>query len=152
MSRQWLQASLQKGLLGLGVTDAAGTSGDGSIVRSMPDNKGNFMVNFNRGGHTATAFVRYIDSYDNLGAQVFNSGDNPPKTVFNEKIKSWTTLDLQYNYRWQWGDRGPLSLTFGIINVTDELPPKRDDFAFGYDTTTHDPRGRRFYIGLQQTF
>ncbi len=142
----------ENGILGTGITDAAGTSGDGSIARSMPDNKGNFMVNFNRGGHNATAFVRYIDAYDNLGAAVFNSPDNPPRTEFSEKVKSWTTLDLQYNYRWQWGDAGPLSLTFGIINVTDELPPKRDDFAQGFDSTTHDPRGRRFYIGVQQSF
>jgi len=142
----------ENGILSTGVTDGAGTTGDGSIIRSMPDNKGNFMVNYNRGNHNVTGFVRYIDGYDNLGAVAFNSGANPPKTVLGEKIKSWTTLDLQYNYRWQWGNAGPLSLTLGIINATDEDPPVRDDFDQGYDSVTHDPRGRRFYIGLQQTF
>jgi len=142
----------EDGILGTGVTDGAGTTGDGSIIRSMPDNKGNFTLNFTRGNHSATGIVRYIDGYDNLGAQVFNSGSNPPKTVFDEKIKSWTTLDVQYNFRWQWGDAGPLSMTIGMINATDEDPPKRDDTNQGYDSTTFDPRGRRYYLRLQQTF
>ena len=118
----------------------------------MPDDKANLTLNFNRGNHNATAIVRYIDSYDNLGARVFNEGANPPKTVFDEEIDSQTTLDIQYNYRWHWGDSGPLSITAGMINVFDEDPPKRDDFGQGYDSVTVDPRGRRMYVRLVQSF
>lgn len=142
----------ENGLLGTGITDAAGTTGDGSIARSMPDNKGNLMVNFINGNHSVSGFLRYIDGYKNLGAQVFNSGANPPKTVMSEKIASWTTLDLQYNFRWFWGEGGPLSFSVGVINVGDENPPRRDDFGQGFDSTTADPRGRRFYFSMRQTF
>ncbi len=118
----------------------------------MPDDKANFTTNFNRGNHNATAIVRFISAYDNLLARVFNSGANPPKTVFDENIDSFTTFDVQYNYQWGWGDGDPLSITVGMVNATDEDPPKRDDFGQGFDSTTVDPRGRRFYLRLMQTF
>ncbi len=142
----------ENGIFGLGITDGAGTTGDGGIVRSMPADKANFTLNFTRDNHSVTGIIRYISSYDNLGAQVFNSGSNPPKTVFDEKIDSFTTLDVQYNYRWDWGDGNPLSITLGAINAFDEDPPKRDDFQQGFDSTTVDPRGRRFYLRLLQSF
>jgi len=142
----------ENGILDLGVSDAAGTTGDGGIVRSMPKDKANFTLNFARNGHSVTGIVRYTSSYDNLGARVFNSGTNPPKTRFNEQIDSYTTLDLQYNYLLNWGDGEPLSLTLGAVNAFDEDPPKRDDYEQGFDSATVDPRGRRFFLRFVQAF
>jgi iron complex outermembrane recepter protein len=142
----------ENGILGLGISDGAGTTGDGGIVRSMPDNKANFTVNFNRQSHSVTGIVRYIAGYDNLGAVVFNSGANPPKTRMDETIDSFVTFDVQYNYLWEWGGDSPLSFTIGAVNAFDEDPPNRDDYNQGFDSTTVDPRGRRFYLRLLQTF
>lgn len=142
----------ENGILGLGVSDGAGTTGDGGIVRSMPDNKANLTVSFNRDKHTATGIIRYIASYDNLGARVFNSGANPPKTVMDETIDAYTTLDVQYNYLYDWGRDAPLSITVGMVNAFDEDPPTRDDYEQAYDSSTVDPRGRRFYVRLLQSF
>jgi iron complex outermembrane receptor protein len=142
----------ENGILGTGRTDAAGSTGDGSIARSMPDNKANFTVNFRRSNHSVTGIVRYIAAYDNIAAEVFNSGSNPPKTVFSENIDSFTTFDFQYNYLWDWGKSGPLSITVGAINAFDEDPPARDDYNQGFDSTTVDPRGRRYYFSLMQSF
>jgi outer membrane receptor protein involved in Fe transport len=143
----------ENGILGTGVRDAAGTSGDGSVVRSMPDTRANVTVNFNRSNHSVTGILRYISGYDNLQAQVFNGGANPPKTVFGTSIDQFVTLDLQYNYQWSWGQaREPLAFTLGMVNATDEDPPRRDDFNSGFDSTAVDPRGRRFYMRAMQTF
>jgi hypothetical protein len=135
------------------VFDAAGTTGDGSVVRSLPDDRANFMIGFLRGDHAFTTFVRYIDGYRNLGAEAFNSGANPPKTVYSEEISEAYNIDFQYNYSWNWSnDRDPLNLTLGMVNAFDSKPPRRDDYAQGYDSTVHDPRGRRFYLRLVQSF
>ncbi|MFT4799297.1 MAG: iron complex outermembrane receptor protein [Candidatus Azotimanducaceae bacterium] len=142
----------ENGIFGLGVKDGAGTSGDGGVVRSMPEDKANFTLNFSRNNHSVTGIVRYVSGYDNLGAEVFNSGTNPPKTRFDENIDSFTTLDMQYNYLWNWGDGDPLSLTIGAVNATDEDPPRRDDYEQSYDSSTVDPRGRRFYVRFLQAF
>jgi len=143
----------ENGILGTGEKDAAGTTGDGGVARSMPQDKANFTVNFNRGNHNATVITRYISGYDNLAAEVFNGGANPPKTVFDEGIDSFTSFDMQYNYRWDWGNNNdPLSVTLGMVNALDEDPPSRDDFNQGYDSTVFDPRGRRFYLRALQTF
>ena len=143
---------VENGILDTGRKDAAGSTGDGSIARSMPDDKANLTINFSRNDHSVTGIVRYMNSYDNIGVQVFNSGSNPPKTVMSETIDSFVTLDLQYNYQWQWGEGNPLSFTVGAINALDEDPPKRDDYDQGYDSTVVDPRGRRFYMRLSQSF
>lgn len=142
----------ESGILGTGRRDAAGTSGDGSIARSMPADKGNLSINFSRNNHSVTGIVRYISAYDNIGAEVFNGGTNPPKTLFDEKIDAFTTFDVQYNYLWDWREGDPLSITLGSVNAFDEDPPSRDDFNQGFDSTAVDPRGRRFYMRFSQSF
>jgi hypothetical protein len=48
-------------------------------------------------------------------------------------------------------DRESLNLTFGMVNASDSAPPRRDDFAQGYDSTVHDLRGLGYYMRLVQS-
>ena len=57
---------LELGLKDIGVFDAAGTTGDDNLVRSLPDNKGNIMFSWNRDAHGVTVTNRHIGSYRDL--------------------------------------------------------------------------------------
>ena len=68
------------------------------------------------------------------------------------QIDSHTTVDLQYSYRF--GGIGPVqdaAITLGVINLFDEEPPFVDTDG-GFETRTHDPRGRLVYARLKVGF
>lgn len=113
--------------------DAVGSRNKLNFARSMPEWKGNLSLDWALGSHSATAYVRYSDSYED---------DNSLLT-----IDSHTTLDLRYAYAFGLGD-SEATVAIGAINVTDEEPPAVLDLL-GYDTKVHDPRGRMYYINLQ---
>lgn len=117
--------------------DAVGSRNKLNFARSMPEWKGNASLDWALGNHTATAFVRYTDSYLDD-----NSGQN---------IDSHTTLDLRYTYTLEKVANGIATLAVGAINITDEEPPTVLDLL-GYDTKVHDPRGRMFYVNLKYSF
>lgn len=52
---------------------------------------------------------------------------------FTQDIDSWFTLDLQYNYSFNFGDMDAI-FTLGSKNLTDEEAPRAwDDTNFSYD-------------------
>jgi iron complex outermembrane receptor protein len=57
-------------------------------------------------------------------------------------------FDAQYNYIFSVFDDDSATITLGALNLTDEEPPfaTGGSHEFGYDTETHDPRGRMLYI------
>ncbi len=119
----------------LGSVDGLGQRNFTNSATSVPETRANlsFLWSYND-RHSANAFVRYIDSYaDDQNA--------------NTEIDSHTTLDLQYNYRFDpigTADDGIL-LSVGGINVTDEDPPRVATNG-GFDSKVHDPRGAVYYV------
>ena len=140
---------LTRGLLDTGVYDAAGTTGDNNLVRSLPDNKGNITFNWSRGSHSATVINRHIGSYENLGyATTFEAGNEFVRSVVKRKIDSYQTWDLQYNYTHEWGnaDLGVTRFSVGLLDAFDEELPYYEEGALNYDAQVFDGRGRRFYL------
>lgn len=115
--------------------DALGTRNFFNFARSNQELKGNARFFWSNINQNAAFTVRYIDSYTNDGLAV------------PEAINSHTTVDFQYGYSFQSG----LSFTAGAINLTDEEPPSVET-NFGFDTQTHDPRGRIYYLRMKKTF
>lgn len=139
---------LELGLLDTGVTDAAGTSGDGQVVRSLPDNKGNFTLSWQNGNHGATIINRHIGSYRDLGYDfVFDSGNDLVRSLATKKIDSYQTWDVQYRYSHTWGNGnlGTTNFSFGVLDLFNEDIPYRESGTLNYDATVFDPRGRRLY-------
>lgn len=121
-------------------TDGAGSRNFTNPFTSTPEWRANLNLDWTRGNHSAGAIVRFISSYDDD-----NGG--------GANIDSYTTLDLQYNYKIAklFGASEGTSLSFGILNVFDEDPP----FAVGvqgFDSKVHDPRGQMVYFRARQAF
>lgn len=139
---------LELGLLDTGVLDAAGTTGDGNIVRSLPDNKGNITLNWGRGNHGVTLINRHIGSYRDLAFDTtFQFGNDLVRSLVNEKIESYQTWDFQYRYSHVWSNNalGSTTFTVGVLDLFDEQLPFRESSALNFDSTVFDGRGRRLY-------
>ncbi len=139
---------LELGLLDTGVLDAAGTTGDGNIVRSLPDNKGNITLNWGRGNHGITVINRHIGSYRDLAfATTFQFGNDLVRSLVKEKIDSYQTWDIQYRYSHAWSNSalGNTIFTLGVLDMFDEKLPFRESSALNFDSTVFDGRGRRLY-------
>ncbi len=121
------------------VTDGAGNRNFLNFARTMPEWRGNVGLNWLWENHSASAWVRYTDSY--------NDDQN------NVRIRSHTTVDLQYNYALEsfFGKDEGTTITFGAINVADRDPPRLETNG-GFDSKIHDPRGRLIYVKLIQGF
>jgi hypothetical protein len=105
-------------------------------------------LDWERGPLSATAYVRYIPSYDDTRAGVRNG----------RTIPSQTFLDLQFSV-----DVGKLmdglqllsgvELSGGAVNVLDELPHFAEvNGVQGYDTSQGDLKGRFWYVRLGKSF
>jgi outer membrane receptor protein involved in Fe transport len=119
-----------------GAIEGAGRRNFANFGTSTPEWKANLFVQWATERHAVNAFVRYIDSY------VDDEVDIGQGSAFYRPIDSQVTLDAQYNLTLN-AARAP-KLTFGVINATDEDPP-RVQTSGGYDSKVHDPRGRMLY-------
>jgi len=138
---------LERGLLDTYVFDAAGTTGDGNIVRSLPDNKGTLTLAWQRDAHGVSLINRHIGSYRDLAYQTaFESGSDFTRSMLDEKIDSYNTWDFQYRYSKDWGGRvGTTNFTLGVLDMFNEDIPYREVGSLNYDTIVFDGRGRRLY-------
>jgi iron complex outermembrane receptor protein len=148
---------LELGLQDTGKLDAAGTTGNGLHVRSLPDNKGNLTFSWQKDRHGATLINRHIGSYQDLAYQdVFDSGNDLVRSLARTKISSYDTWDLQYRYSHDWGNAnlGTTNFTVGILDMFNEEIPHRETTAgsLRYDATVFDPRGRRLYARALWSF
>ena len=119
-----------------GAIEGAGRRNFANFGTSTPEWKANAFVAWSTERHGVNAFLRYIDSY------VDDEVDIGQGSAFFRPIDSQITLDAQYTLTLA-AERAPL-LTFGVINATDEDPP-RVQTSGGYDSKVHDPRGRMVY-------
>lgn len=140
---------LENGLLDVGVFDAAGTTGDGNLVRSLPDHKGHVTFNWSRGDHGATVITRYIGSYTDLTYDLRIREVNPfVASLMQREIDDYLRWDAQYNYTHTWSNAnlGQTRFTAGIIDLFEADIPIRETGSLDYDAQVHDGRGRRFYL------
>ncbi len=146
---------LELGLLETGVFDAAGTTGDGNLVRSMPDNKGNITLSWMRNNHGAAIIGRYIGSYRDLAYDNEIRTANPRvAALLKPVINSYTSLDIQYNYTHQWANErlGTTTFTVGALDAFNATIPYREAGAINYDAAVFDGRGRRLYARVLMQF
>jgi iron complex outermembrane receptor protein len=116
--------------------DGAGSRNFRNQFRSMPKIRGNLGVTFQKGQHTLSTQLRYIDDYAN---------DQSDTT-----IDSLVTLDGQYSTQ-LYKDSARLSI--GIKNIMDEDPPSLGaNVRPGYDNVMHNVLGRTVYMSLTQSF
>ena len=116
--------------------DGAGSRNFKNQFRSMPKIRGNLGVTFEKGAHTVSTQLRYIDDYDNDQS--------------NTTIDSFVTLDGQYSTQ-LFNENARLSI--GIKNIMDEDPPSLGaNVRPGYDNVMHNVLGRSIYMSLTQSF
>jgi iron complex outermembrane receptor protein len=96
----------------------------------------NGQVGWSNDRHNATLVGRYISSYT----------DDDPRAV-DRDIGSWTVFDLNYALKLDGVAKGA-RLGAGVMNLFDRDPPTVDSSFLGYDTETHDPRGRIFQASI----
>ncbi|MDP2127925.1 MAG: TonB-dependent receptor [Pseudohongiella sp.] len=139
---------LELGLLETGVFDAAGTTGDGNLVRSLPDNKGNISLSWMRNNHGAAVITRFIGSYQDLAYDnTYRTANDQVRAVMTRTISSYQSVDLQYNYTHQWANErlGTTVFTVGALDAFNASIPYREAGSINYDAGVFDGRGRRLY-------
>jgi hypothetical protein len=140
---------LENGLLDVGIFDAAGTTGDGNLVRSLPDHKGHITANWFNGNHGVTMINRYIGSYTDLTYDLRINEVNPfVASLMRREIDDYWRTDVQYNYTHNWSNVnwGQTRFTVGIIDLFESDIPVRETGSLDYDAQVHDGRGQRFYL------
>lgn len=146
---------LELGLLDTGIFDAAGTSGNGLHVRSLPDNKGNLTFSWQRDQHGVTVINRHIGSYQDLAYDFeYETANDFERSLLNRKIDSYQTWDVQYRYSHDWGNSnlGSTIFTVGMLDMFNQTIPRRETGGLNYDATVFDPRGRRWYARVLWQF
>ena len=102
-----------------------------------PDLRSSLSLNWKRADYAAVISTQYIDSYED------SNFDNDSHTV-----DSYQTYDGQFIY----SGFENMSLTAGINNILDEEPPFSNSSYTGYDSATHNPTGRFYYVRLNHQF
>lgn len=146
---------LTRGLVDTGVYDAAGTTGDNNLVRSLPDNKGNLTFSWSNGDHGVTVINRHIGSYQNLNYDnSYQNASDFVRGLLTRKIDSYNTVDVQYNYTHNWSNTnlGATRFTVGILDAFDADLPYYDESNLDHDTVVFDGRGRRWYARVLWQF
>jgi len=139
---------LELGLRETGVLDAAGTTGDGNLVRSLPDNKGHISLRWLRDNHQLTIITRLIGSYQDLGYKsAYENGNDLVRSLVRKEIASYQSWDLQYSYTLdrESGRPGTTVFTVGALDAFNAEVPYREDGVTNYDASVFDGRGRRLY-------
>ena len=139
---------LELGLLETGVFDAAGTTGDGNLVRSLPDNKGNIALSWMQGNHGVSVITRLIGSYEDLTYNnLMETGNDVVRAAASREIDSYQSWDMQYNYTHEWANQrfGTTVFTIGVLDAFNAELPHREGSTAKYDAGVFDGRGRRIY-------
>jgi len=143
------------GLLDTGVYDAAGTTGDGNLVRSMPDNKGTLTFNWRNGNQGVTLINRHIGSYRDLGYEgALTVANDFTRPLLSREIGSYNTWDVQYTYNKAWDNSryGSTTFTVGLLDALNKTLPYRELSALNYDATVFEGRGKRWYARALWSF
>jgi outer membrane receptor protein involved in Fe transport len=139
---------LELGLLETGVFDAAGTTGDGNLVRSLPDKKGNLTLSWMQDNHSAAIITRFIGSYRDLAYDnEFRTANDRMRALLTRRVDSYRSVDLQYSFTHEWANErmGTTIFTVGALDAFNATIPYRGVGDINYDASVFDGRGRRLY-------
>ncbi len=126
--------------------DVAGSRNINNFSRSLPRLRASIPLGWTLDGHTAAAITNVIGSYvDDFDSDLSAVGED------YRAIDAQVTFDLQYSYRLKETDHLATTFKVGVINLLDSDPPAVNT-GYGYDSSTHDPRGRLLYGRLIQEF
>jgi iron complex outermembrane receptor protein len=142
--------------------DGLGRRNHDNPFGAIQDLKANASIAWRKRAHSLVLTWRYQSDYENSGqgtphvTTVLESergyscrdvAGNRITTGIGCKIDSHTTLDLRYAFELPalWDAESAGNLILGAINVTDEDPPAVA-MDMGFDVTSHDPRGRLWYV------
>ena len=113
---------------------------------SLPEFKLNLFAVMQNNFNKYTFNARYVSGYDN-----FKSLSGRAKSIggYSNEVDSSLMYDLGYKLYLKNNDL-EYNLSFSIINLTDEDPPKvNSQPEFSYDPRQIDPRGRIFSFGIE---
>lgn len=123
-----------------GNVDGAGNRNFANFGSPTPKTRFNTGMAFMNDVHDARFYVRHISSFDD--------DQNP-----GERVGSWTSVDAQYtlNIGGLIDGADGTSIQVGVINAFDKRPPQVFTNG-GFESRTHDPRGRSVYARLSARF
>lgn len=126
-----------------GNIDGAGSRNFTNFGAPTPEWRVNVGFAWGLGGHSINAYLRYIDSMRN----------DQPNPAGVDVVDSMTTVDVQYNFNMEGLFSGGENTTIsvGLINAFDKAPPYVPTNG-GFESRTHDPRGRLMYFRLTAGF
>jgi iron complex outermembrane receptor protein len=122
--------------------DVAGLRNATNFARPIPRLRMTIPLAWSLFGHTAAVIGHLIGGYKDDGPQT------PPIMSFPD-VDMFFSIDLQYAYRIDEGDGQATTIKIGVQNIANAYPPTLNA-PLGYDTLTHDPRGRMLYARLIQ--
>lgn len=122
-----------------GMIDGAGNRNFTNFGSATPETRANAGFNYKGSNFDARLAYRHISS--------FNDDQN------DRQVDSFNTWDAQVNLNLgeMLGSEDSYGLTLGVTNLTDEEPPQVFTNG-GFESRTHDPRGRVFYAQLNTEF
>lgn len=103
----------------------------------FPDLRTNLSLTWSRNDYAGTISAFYIDKYEDSFYD-----------IDGHMVDSHLTFDGQIAY----SGFENMKLVAGINNIFDEDPPFSNGSFTGYDTATHNPTGRFYYIRLNHQF
>lgn len=135
------------------IREAAGAQNDSfGAVAAIPEWRANAALTWNRGNHSATATVRYVDEVtfdaNEFSFQRFFPGSTWQST---DVIRAWTQLDAYYTYRDLELLGGNSSISVGLRNATDREAQKTGMIA-GAVAELQEVLGRVVYARLNYEF
>lgn len=130
--------------IGAGREDLAGLRNFQNFARSLPRWRSTTTGTLSFGQHAFSTTFTFIDSYrENV----------LPRTspVNGFKVGNFATFDFQYALQLK---QTGSTIRIGVLNAFDKYPPTiaAPGDLQGFDRLIHDPRGRMFYVKLQQNF
>jgi iron complex outermembrane receptor protein len=124
------------------IVDVVGTDGfNVAGVGTNPDLRANLIVTYGKGNHNLRGTFRYTS-----GTEL--TDPNPLRALFDEG--SYTQLDLVYD--WDLPLSNPATLSFTVLNATNEDPPLTPNGLITYNAGLYDGRGRMYRLMWRQGF
>ena len=117
-----------------GLVEGAGNRNFTNFGSPTPEVRYTAGINYSGSTVSARLAYRFIDSFIDDQTE-------------GNTVDSFGALDAQVNFNFS----EQYSASFGVTNLTDEQPPIVATNG-GFDSRTHDPRGRLFYVQLSAEF